>query len=126
MKPKFIELLFKYKIAFSTDKEQLGAIIGHKVDFILNVEKSYPPLLRRPANPATSRAREALRVHIKELRDLWVLRKLGHNEQVEVTRPIIINWLHQTLKRVGDFRALNTYNVSLEVYFTYPNRPQLS
>ncbi|MBW0516727.1 hypothetical protein O181_056442 [Austropuccinia psidii MF-1] len=47
MKERFIDLLFKYKDAFATDKEPLGATIGHEVDIILNVEKPYPPLLRR-------------------------------------------------------------------------------
>ncbi|MBW0510562.1 hypothetical protein O181_050277 [Austropuccinia psidii MF-1] len=90
MKETLIELFFKYKNAFETDKEPLGFIIGHEVDIILNVEKPYPPLLRRPAYPASPRAREALEVHIKELMDLGVLRKVGHNEQVEVTTPVII------------------------------------
>ncbi|MBW0571851.1 hypothetical protein O181_111566 [Austropuccinia psidii MF-1] len=71
-KEKFIDLLFKYKNAFATDKEPLGAIIGHEVDIILNMEKPYPPLLRRPAYPASPRAREALEVHINELMDLGV------------------------------------------------------
>ncbi|MBW0585661.1 hypothetical protein O181_125376 [Austropuccinia psidii MF-1] len=79
MKEKLIDLLFKSKNAFSTDKEPIGAIFGHEVDIILNVEKPYPPLLRRPAYPASSRAREALEVHIKELMDLAVLRKVGHD-----------------------------------------------
>ncbi|MBW0520899.1 hypothetical protein O181_060614 [Austropuccinia psidii MF-1] len=81
LKEKLIDLLFKFKNAFATDKEPLGAIIGHEVDIILNVEKPYPPLLRRPAYPASPRAREALEVHIKELTELGVLRKVGHNEQ---------------------------------------------
>ncbi|MBW0588587.1 hypothetical protein O181_128302, partial [Austropuccinia psidii MF-1] len=38
MKEKLTYLLFKYKNAFATDKETLGAIIGHEVDIILNVE----------------------------------------------------------------------------------------
>ncbi|MBW0545898.1 hypothetical protein O181_085613 [Austropuccinia psidii MF-1] len=79
MKEKLIDLLFKYKNAFATDKEPLGAIIGHEVDIILNVEKPYPPLSRTPAYPASPRAREALEVHIKELMDLGVSRKVGHN-----------------------------------------------
>ncbi|MBW0501455.1 hypothetical protein O181_041170 [Austropuccinia psidii MF-1] len=87
MVEKLIDLLFKYKNAFATDKEPLGAIIRHEVDIILNVEKPYPPLLRIPAYPASPRAREALEVHIKELMDLRVLRKIGHNEQVEVCEP---------------------------------------
>ncbi|MBW0547485.1 hypothetical protein O181_087200 [Austropuccinia psidii MF-1] len=89
MKGKLFDLLFKYKDAFATDKEPLVAIIGHVVDIILNVEKPYPPLLRRPAYPASPRAREALEVHIKEIMDLGVLRKVRHNEQVEVTTPVI-------------------------------------
>ncbi|MBW0535942.1 hypothetical protein O181_075657 [Austropuccinia psidii MF-1] len=91
MNKRLIYLLFEYKNAFSTDKEPLGEIIGHKIEIILNVEKPYPPLLRRPAYPASSRAREALEVHIKELMNLGVLRKVGNAEKVEVTTPVIIN-----------------------------------
>ncbi|MBW0547992.1 hypothetical protein O181_087707 [Austropuccinia psidii MF-1] len=90
MKEKLIDLLFKYKNSLATDKESLGAVIEHELYIIPNVEKPYPPLLRRPAYPASPRAREALEVHIKELIDLGVLRKVGHSEQVEVTAPVII------------------------------------
>ncbi|MBW0466127.1 hypothetical protein O181_005842 [Austropuccinia psidii MF-1] len=111
MKEKLIDLLFKYENAFETDKEPPGAIIGREVDIILNVEKPHPPLIIRPAYPAIPRAREALEVHIKELMDLGVLRKVGHNEQVEVTRPVIITWHNGKLRMVGEFRALNTYTI---------------
>ncbi|MBW0582681.1 hypothetical protein O181_122396 [Austropuccinia psidii MF-1] len=111
MKEKLIDLIVKYKNAFATDKEPLGAIIGHEIDIILNVEKSYPPLLRRHVYPASPRAREALEAHIKELMDLGVLRKVGHNEQVEVTTPAIITWHNGKSRMVGDFRALNTYTI---------------
>ncbi|MBW0473813.1 hypothetical protein O181_013528 [Austropuccinia psidii MF-1] len=111
MKKKLIYLLFKYKNAFSTDKEPLGAITGHEVDIILHIEKPYPPLLRRPAYPASPRAREALEVHIKELMELGVLRKVGHNEQVELTTPVIITWNSRKLRMIGDLRALNTYTI---------------
>ncbi|MBW0555758.1 hypothetical protein O181_095473 [Austropuccinia psidii MF-1] len=111
MKYKLIDLLFKYKDAFATDKEPLDGIIGHEVDIILNVEKPYPPMLRRPGYPDSPTAREALEVHIKELMDLGVLRKLGHNEQVEVTTPVIITLHNGKSRLVGDFRAINTYTV---------------
>ncbi|MBW0582174.1 hypothetical protein O181_121889 [Austropuccinia psidii MF-1] len=111
MKEKLIDLLFKYKNAFATDKDPLGAIIGNEVDIILNVEKPYPPLLRRPAYPASPRAREALEVQIKDLMNLGVLRKVGHNEQVEVTTPVIITWHNGKSRMLGDFRALNTYTI---------------
>ncbi|MBW0533768.1 hypothetical protein O181_073483 [Austropuccinia psidii MF-1] len=111
MKEKLIDPLFKYKNAFATDKEPLGAIIGNEVDIILNVEIPYPPFLRRPAYPASPKFREALEVHIKELMDLRVSRKVGHNEQVEVTTPVIITWHNEKSRMVGDFRALNTYTI---------------
>ncbi|MBW0564593.1 hypothetical protein O181_104308 [Austropuccinia psidii MF-1] len=90
----------------------LSAIIGHEVGIILNVEKPYPPLIRRPAYPGSSRAREALEVHIKELIDLAVLRKVGHNEQVEVTTPVIITWHNGKSIMVGGFRAVDTYTIT--------------
>ncbi|MBW0575581.1 hypothetical protein O181_115296 [Austropuccinia psidii MF-1] len=111
MEEKLIEHLFKYKNAFETDTEPLGAIIGHEVDIILNVERPYPPLVRRPPYPASPRAREPLEVHIKELIDLGVLRKVGRNEQVEVTTPVIITWHNGKSRMVGDFRAPNTYTI---------------
>ncbi|MBW0585619.1 hypothetical protein O181_125334 [Austropuccinia psidii MF-1] len=43
--------------------------------------------------------------------DLGVLRKLGHNEKGEVTTPLIITWDNVKSRMVGDFRALNTYNI---------------
>ncbi|MBW0577389.1 hypothetical protein O181_117104, partial [Austropuccinia psidii MF-1] len=95
----------------ATDKEPLCAIIEHEVDIILNVEKAYPPLLRRPAYPASPSAKEVLEVHIKELMDLGVLRKVGHYEQLEITTPVIITWHNRKSRMVGDFRVLNTYTI---------------
>ncbi|MBW0567873.1 hypothetical protein O181_107588 [Austropuccinia psidii MF-1] len=57
---------------------------------MLNVERPYPPLLRRPSYPDSARAREALEIPINELMKLGVLRNVGHNEEVEVTTPLII------------------------------------
>ncbi|MBW0519364.1 hypothetical protein O181_059079 [Austropuccinia psidii MF-1] len=64
MKEELIEILFKYREAFSSDDEPLGAVQGHEVDIMLTVERPYPPLLRRPAYPASPRARESLESHI--------------------------------------------------------------
>ncbi|MBW0565436.1 hypothetical protein O181_105151 [Austropuccinia psidii MF-1] len=111
MKERLIDLLFEYKNAFETDKEPLGAIIRYEVGICINAEKLHPPLLRRPAYPASPRAREALEVHVKELMDLGVLRKVGHNEKLEVTTAVIITWQNAKSRMVGDFRSLNTYNI---------------
>ncbi|MBW0501512.1 hypothetical protein O181_041227 [Austropuccinia psidii MF-1] len=80
MKENLIKILFQYREAFASDNEPLGAIKGNEVDTIINVEKPYPPLLRRPAFPASPRAREALETHINELMKLRVLRKSGKND----------------------------------------------
>ncbi|MBW0563955.1 hypothetical protein O181_103670 [Austropuccinia psidii MF-1] len=104
-------LLYDHRGAFASDKEPLGAIIGHEADIILNIERPYPPLLRRPAYPASPKSREALEIHIKELLDLGVIRKVGHNEEVEITTPVIVAWHNGKSRMVGDFRALNTYTV---------------
>ncbi|MBW0523757.1 hypothetical protein O181_063472 [Austropuccinia psidii MF-1] len=70
-------LWYNYRGAFASEKEPLGAINGHEVDNILNIEIPYPPLLRIPSDPTCSKSREALETHIKELLDLGVIRKLA-------------------------------------------------
>ncbi|MBW0554555.1 hypothetical protein O181_094270 [Austropuccinia psidii MF-1] len=89
-------------------KEPLGAKIGHEVDIILNIERTYPPLLRRAAYPASPKSREALGIHIKELLDIGFIRKVGHNEEVEMTTPVIVAWHNGKSRMVGGFRAMNT------------------
>ncbi|MBW0552649.1 hypothetical protein O181_092364 [Austropuccinia psidii MF-1] len=78
---------------------------------MLNEERPYPQLLRRPAYPASPRAREALESHIDELVKLGFIRKVGHNEEVEVTMPVNIAWHTDKPRIVGSFRALNTYTI---------------
>ncbi|MBW0461095.1 hypothetical protein O181_000810 [Austropuccinia psidii MF-1] len=68
-------LLYDHKEAFASDKETQGAMFDHEVDIILNIERPYPPLWRRPAYPASPKSREALEIHIEELLDLGVIRK---------------------------------------------------
>ncbi|MBW0509800.1 hypothetical protein O181_049515 [Austropuccinia psidii MF-1] len=105
-------LLYDHKEEFASEKELLGEIIGHEFYIIFNIERPYPPLLRRPAYPASPKSREALEIHMKELLDLGVIRKVGHNEEVEITTPVIVAWNNGKSRMVGGFRALNTYSVS--------------
>ncbi|MBW0583942.1 hypothetical protein O181_123657 [Austropuccinia psidii MF-1] len=111
MKEELIDILFQYREAFASDNEPLGDIKGHAVDIMLNVERPYPQLLRRTAFPPSPRAREALESHIDELVKLGVLGKVGHNEEVEFTTPVIITWNNDKPRMVGDIRALNTYTI---------------
>ncbi|MBW0474397.1 hypothetical protein O181_014112 [Austropuccinia psidii MF-1] len=103
--------LYDHKEAFASDKEPLGAIVGHEADIIPNIERAYPPPLRRTAYPATPKFREAQELHIRELLDLGVIRKAGHNEEVEITTPVKVAWHNVKCRMVWDFRALNTYTV---------------
>ncbi|MBW0537218.1 hypothetical protein O181_076933 [Austropuccinia psidii MF-1] len=38
-----------------------------------------------------------------------VIRKIGHNEIVEITTPVLITWNDGKYRLCGDFRALNNY-----------------
>ncbi|MBW0532756.1 hypothetical protein O181_072471 [Austropuccinia psidii MF-1] len=111
MRNELINVLYTYSNAFASDNEPLGAIRGHEVDITLNIDRPYPTVLRRPAYPACPRAREALEKHIQELIQLGVLRKVDHNEEVEVRTPVIISCHNDKSRMVGDFGALNTYTV---------------
>ncbi|MBW0509528.1 hypothetical protein O181_049243 [Austropuccinia psidii MF-1] len=111
MRHDLIDVLYTYKNAFASDNEPLGAIKWHEVDITLNIDRPYPPEIKRPVYPANPRAREALEKPIQELIQLGVLRKVGHNEEVEVTTPVIISGNNDKSRMVGDLRALNTYTV---------------
>ncbi|MBW0551883.1 hypothetical protein O181_091598 [Austropuccinia psidii MF-1] len=111
MRHELFDVLYTYDKAFASDNEPLGAIKGHELDVTINIDRPYPPVLRRPAYPANPRAREALEKHIQELIQLGVLRRIGHNEEVEVTTPVIIAWNNDKSRMVGDFRELNTHTV---------------
>ncbi|MBW0577666.1 hypothetical protein O181_117381 [Austropuccinia psidii MF-1] len=111
MRNELINVTYTYSNAFASDNEPLGSIKGHEVDITLNIDRPYPPVLRRPAYPDSLRARKALEKHIQELIQLSVLRKVGHNEEFEVTTPVIIALHNDKSRMIGDLRALNTYTV---------------
>ncbi|MBW0460526.1 hypothetical protein O181_000241 [Austropuccinia psidii MF-1] len=94
--------------AFASYNEPSGSIKGQEVDITLNIERPYHPVLRRTAYPASPRDREGLEKRIQELIQLDLLRKVGHNEEVEVTKPVVISWNNDKYRMVEDFRALDT------------------
>ncbi|MBW0520821.1 hypothetical protein O181_060536 [Austropuccinia psidii MF-1] len=105
-------LLYYHKEAFESEKEPLGAIVGHEVDIIINIERPYLALLGRPAYPASPKSREALEIHVKDLLDLGVIRTVGHNEEVVITTLVMVTWHNGKSRMVGDFRALNTCTIA--------------
>ncbi|MBW0476736.1 hypothetical protein O181_016451 [Austropuccinia psidii MF-1] len=44
--------------AFSFGEEPLGKIRGHDIELYLDVERPYPPMLRRPPHPASLETRK--------------------------------------------------------------------
>ncbi|MBW0543518.1 hypothetical protein O181_083233 [Austropuccinia psidii MF-1] len=80
MRKELINVLYTHKNPLASDDEPLGTIQGHEVDIHLNIDRPYPPVLRRPGYPPSPRVREALEKHIQELIQLGVLRKVGHND----------------------------------------------
>ncbi|MBW0517841.1 hypothetical protein O181_057556 [Austropuccinia psidii MF-1] len=131
MRHELVDVLYTYKTEFASDNEPLGAIKGHEVDITLKIDRPYPPVLKRPAYPESSRARESLEKHIQELIQLGILIKVCHNEGLELKAPVIDSWHNHKSKIVGDFGAFNTYTVSdsyrfLESKKLQPNCPKLS
>ncbi|MBW0490960.1 hypothetical protein O181_030675 [Austropuccinia psidii MF-1] len=79
------------------------------MELYLDVERPDPPMLRRPPYPAGLETRKEIEKHINELLNMDVIRKIGHNEIVEITTPVLITWHDGESKLCGDFRALNIY-----------------
>ncbi|MBW0498294.1 hypothetical protein O181_038009 [Austropuccinia psidii MF-1] len=60
-----IYVLYTSESSISSDNGPLGAIRGHQVDITLNIYRPYPPILSRPAHPASRRAREFLKTNLR-------------------------------------------------------------
>ncbi|MBW0506841.1 hypothetical protein O181_046556 [Austropuccinia psidii MF-1] len=77
-KLSLLKTLRKNRPAFSMGEEPLGKIRGHDIELYVNVERPYPPMLRRPPYPASLETRKEIEKHINELLDMDVIRKIGH------------------------------------------------
>ncbi|MBW0506023.1 hypothetical protein O181_045738 [Austropuccinia psidii MF-1] len=102
-------MLRKNRAAFAIGEEPLGKIRGHDIELYSEVERPYPPMLRRPPNPESLETRKEIEKHINEILEMDVIRKIGHNEIVEITNPVLITWHDGKYRVCGDFRALNSY-----------------
>ncbi|MBW0590960.1 hypothetical protein O181_130675 [Austropuccinia psidii MF-1] len=108
-KISLLKMLRKNRLAFAIGEEPLGKIKGHDIELYLDVESPYPPMLRRPPYPAILEKRRENENHINELLDMDVIRKVGHNEMVEMSTHVLITWNDGKSRLCGDFRALNNY-----------------
>ncbi|MBW0477721.1 hypothetical protein O181_017436 [Austropuccinia psidii MF-1] len=66
-------------------------------------------MLRRPPYPESRETRKESEKHVNKILDMHVIRKIGNNEIVEVTTPVLITWYDSKSRLCGDFRALNNY-----------------
>ncbi|MBW0494543.1 hypothetical protein O181_034258 [Austropuccinia psidii MF-1] len=91
-KLSLLKMLRKNRPAFAIGEEPLRKIKGHDIELYLDVERPYPPMLRRPPYQESLETRNKIEKHINELLDMDVIRKIGHNEIVEITTAVLITW----------------------------------
>ncbi|MBW0504770.1 hypothetical protein O181_044485 [Austropuccinia psidii MF-1] len=108
-KLSLLKLMKKNRPEFAIGEESLHKIRGHYIELYLDVERPYPPMVRRPPYTESLETRKEIRKHINELLNMDVIRKIGHNEIVEITTPVLITWNDGKSRLCGDFRALNNY-----------------
>ncbi|MBW0558378.1 hypothetical protein O181_098093 [Austropuccinia psidii MF-1] len=82
---------------FAIGEEPLGKFKGQDIELYLYVERPYPPMLRRPPYPASLETTKEIEKQINELLEMDVIRKIGHNEIVEITTPVLITWMMANL-----------------------------
>ncbi|MBW0544487.1 hypothetical protein O181_084202 [Austropuccinia psidii MF-1] len=104
-----LKILRNNRPAFAIGEEPLGKIKGNDIELYLDVERPYLPMLRRPLYPESLETRKEIEKHINELLEMDVIRKIGNNEIVEITTPVLITWRDGKSRLCGDFRALNNY-----------------
>ncbi|MBW0485843.1 hypothetical protein O181_025558 [Austropuccinia psidii MF-1] len=81
-KLSLLKMLRKKRAESSIGEEPLGKIRGHDIELYLDVERPYPPMIRRPPYPESLQTRKKIEKHINELLDMVVIRKIGQNEIV--------------------------------------------
>ncbi|MBW0476612.1 hypothetical protein O181_016327 [Austropuccinia psidii MF-1] len=89
-KLSLLKILRINRPAFAIGEEPLPKSKGHDIELYLDMQRTYPPMLRRPPYPASLETRKEIEKHINELLDIDAIRKIGHNEIVEITTPRII------------------------------------
>ncbi|MBW0569228.1 hypothetical protein O181_108943 [Austropuccinia psidii MF-1] len=62
--------------ACAIGEEPLQNVRGHDIELYLDVERPYPPMLRRPPYPASLETRKEIEKHINELLEMDVIRKI--------------------------------------------------
>ncbi|MBW0539594.1 hypothetical protein O181_079309 [Austropuccinia psidii MF-1] len=87
-----LKILRKSRPAFSLGEEPSGNDRGHDIELYMDVERTHPPILRRPPYTEILETRKEIEKHVNELLDMDVIRKMENNEILEVTTPVLITW----------------------------------
>ncbi|MBW0578219.1 hypothetical protein O181_117934 [Austropuccinia psidii MF-1] len=103
------KILRKNRPEFAIGEEQLGKIRGHDIELYLDVERPYPPMLRRPPYPTSLETRKETEKNVNELLEMDFIRNIGHNEIVQITTPVPITGNDGKSRMCGVLRALNNY-----------------
>ncbi|MBW0461915.1 hypothetical protein O181_001630 [Austropuccinia psidii MF-1] len=111
-KVSLLKILRKNRPPFSIGEEPLRKIRNHDIGLYLDVERPYPPMLRRCPYPASPETRKGTEKHINELLDIDVIRKIGQHEILKITTPVLITWYYGKSRLCGDLRAFNNYTKS--------------
>ncbi|MBW0499592.1 hypothetical protein O181_039307 [Austropuccinia psidii MF-1] len=69
-------------------------------------------MLRRPPYSESLETMKEIEKQINELLEMDVIRKIGHNEIVEITTTVFLTWHDGKSGLCGDFRALNDYTTA--------------
>ncbi|MBW0522877.1 hypothetical protein O181_062592 [Austropuccinia psidii MF-1] len=83
---------------------------GHDIALYLDVEITYSPILKTSPYLESLETGKKIVKNVNELLDMDVIRKIGHNEIVEIATPVLRNWHDGKFLLCGDFRALDNYN----------------
>ncbi|MBW0577448.1 hypothetical protein O181_117163 [Austropuccinia psidii MF-1] len=75
-KQSLLKMLRKNRPAFAIGEEPLGKTKGHHKELYLDVERPYPPMLRRAPYPASLETTKEIEKYINELLDMDVIRKI--------------------------------------------------
>ncbi|MBW0535934.1 hypothetical protein O181_075649 [Austropuccinia psidii MF-1] len=108
-KLSFLKMLRKNTPALAIGEKPLGKTGDHDIEIYLDVETPHPPILRRPPYTASLETRREIEKHVNKLLDMVLIRKIGHNDIVEITTPVLITWNDGKSRLFGCFRALNNY-----------------
>ncbi|MBW0501617.1 hypothetical protein O181_041332 [Austropuccinia psidii MF-1] len=103
-----LKILRKNRPDLAIFEGPLGKIRGLDIEQYLDVERPYPPI-RRPSYPESLETRKEIEKYIHELLDMDFITKIGHNEMVEITTPVLITKNDGKARLCGSFRALNSY-----------------